>query len=551
MRYFIPDEDEVLEELLLRKNMPNDYVYADIKTINEAGEEVEINGLYANGNVLLLVDLEETEERLINFLDDRNETIKTETGIYVKKYQIKEELTWKWLVVNGRSDKKGELEAAEIPVKELSISMPQNFVGIAFPDKYKEKAMEIIGYSGIEVFEYETGLEQVLFLSDKLIVNVTVDYWSGSNKSGFISAARDILATVVKKDIRISVPHGNAQKPKDNGAFNILIWSSPDEAADNNGFVPEEMWGIEVDYRSNGFEPTGMGQVIFDEAGSAVGELLKDNLYIFHDICENGTNREIEIFKKILSETVFYLTAVPEEIEKRIAKFKALIRERTKKTYIDACINRVKKMADGAENKVRSLQNKIDQYQRELVKTIQEIDFEKKHRDMITGMLKLNEEHFSQEFEDIINIAGIEDIRAQKSLISFFTEFINIEHDGEVYKIGKFKIDICTDGSRSLVKFLNLTNRGMGPSSDVRKREEMSEGDVNVSYNWHHPHIDREGKGCLGNIEEAIARYIGEQQYDIAAIVLLKYLRSVNTEDRAGAGIKWWPKVEKEEMANV
>lgn len=553
MKYFIPDvgEDNEVEDMLLKKDMDGDYCYADINTVNEAGETTEINGIYASPNALLFINIEESEEYKINFKEDGSDEIKSETGVYVKKYHFKEELTWKWFVIKGGLEKKADLEAEGIPINELTITMPINVSGIAFPEKYKKRAQEIIGFAEIETFEHETNLDQVVFLSDARIVNVTAKTWRGEKSQDFIAVTKEVLSAKVNKDIIISVPHGVNQPPIENNAFNIYIWSSPDKNQNKMFPVPSEMWGIGVDCRDHGFEPSGLGMVIYDDAGSAVGEYLEDNLYIFHDICDRGTPRETEIYKKILQEAFLLLNLSPEEKEIREREIKKTTQEKSREIYTELCVNRIKKIVDNADYKIREGQSRIKDYQKALVKTIQEVNFEKKQRDAMTSMLKFDREHFSKEFDQILSIAGIEDVKPRNGFISFFTEFINIEHEGEVYKIGKFRIDLSTDGQSSLVKMYNLTNRGQGPSSDSEKRREMENDDVNTEFNYHHPHIAQDGYVCLGNIEEAIAGYIGEQHYDIAAIVLLKYLKSVNMDDRAGQGIKWWPKEEKEKKENV
>jgi len=47
---------------------------------------------------------------------------------------------------------------------------------------------------------------------------------------------------------------------------------------------------------------------------------------------------------------------------------------------------------------------------------------------------------------------------------------------------------------------------------------------------YDHPHI-YQGRPCLGNIREGIAKMIGEYQFVVTVYVLLDFLKTVNTKD--------------------
>lgn len=162
--------------------------------------------------------------------------------------------------------------------------------------------------------------------------SVTVsDEWHGAEQENFRAIARDLLLPVMKMNILLSVPHGNKTSPLNDGAFHVFIWASPEGQKGHS--TPAAMWGIPVDCRDSSFAFSGMGLPIVDPAHSNVAELVDNNLYIHHDLCHNGTSRELEIFKRICEATVALW-----QIKQSPKKFSAFLAEKTKEYFVTCCL---------------------------------------------------------------------------------------------------------------------------------------------------------------------------------------------------------------------
>lgn len=96
--------------------------------------------------------------------------------------------------------------------------------------------------------------------------------------------------------------------------------------------------------------------------------------------------------------------------------------------------------------------------------------------------------------------------------------------DGTLREIGKFRIEIYTNGNRGGIRWFNLT----------RKVDALNGAQM-------HPHIWKDGSACLGNIEEMVPRLIGSNEYAYLIQVAIEFVESVNTADPAGRFINNWP----------
>jgi hypothetical protein len=136
--------------------------------------------------------------------------------------------------------------------------------------------------------------------------------WNGYQRELFVQTAKRILLPVVKKDIVISIPHGDHALPANDGKFHIFIWSTP--TGEQTSMVPTFIWGIPVNCRDTGMAYCGSGLNIVDSATDwSVAELIGDNLYVHHDLVHRGTPEEIQIFERLLQEVVTILNSSPEE----------------------------------------------------------------------------------------------------------------------------------------------------------------------------------------------------------------------------------------------
>jgi hypothetical protein len=197
------------------------------------------------------------------------------------------------------------------------------------------------GYRGIAYVQYqklETGEQRAEAPTGELPKEppaVSITSWQGDSdlKNAFKRTAAEVLSSVLKSGakIEIRVPHGTTVDPKrlEGSDFYILLWSSPEG---NNTIKPSsELWGISVDCRSPAFAATGRGIAILasNDSGYEVAELIDRRfLYVHHDICHEGTRRELIIFQKILEAAASIMALSEEEYRKKLAGSKQKIRVR-------------------------------------------------------------------------------------------------------------------------------------------------------------------------------------------------------------------------------
>jgi len=142
---------------------------------------------------------------------------------------------------------------------------------------------------------------------------VRIESWDGKAQERFVEVVKTVLCPLLG-EVVIHVPHGNNDATVNDGLFHIFIWSSP--RGSKSTTVPESIWGTEVDCTDEGFTSTGEGVSINDES-YCVAELIGHNLFVHHDLVHHGTDNEVAIFSRLMSEVidVMSFTTGAEEVD--------------------------------------------------------------------------------------------------------------------------------------------------------------------------------------------------------------------------------------------
>jgi len=171
---------------------------------------------------------------------------------------------------------------------------------------------------------------------------------------------------------------------------------------------------------------------------------------------------------------------------------------------------------------IKDLEVRLGQYQKAIVETIRAIEFKKLELETLKIIPDMGNKE--KEFEGLLIHPDIENISVDGSTIIISTVNIEIEYRRVVYDIGKFNIYISSDINAGWVLlYKNLTRHAGG--------------------GYNHPHINSEGRPCLGNIQECLPQMIGAHQYAAAISVAIQYLKSY-TNDSDGkpyTDIQNWP----------
>jgi len=405
------------------------------------------------------------------------------------------------------------------------VEVPTQFEGVVRMDLASEKAE-----GSLRTAENDSGL--------KVQANDT-EGWHGRtrHREAFVKLTADILLPVVKKDIAISVPHGRARAlPAEDGTFRIFIWSTPasDEGVEREYSPPERIWDIVTSCRDRGYDYSGRGINIVDEGrGYSVAELVGDNLYIHHDLVNTGYGHELALYQRLLNEVVEVMKVqalTPEErVEYQKQKsLKQLVE--TRALYIEKCTRRMRGTRDEIERVISRDRTTIADYQVALVNKIRSLQANERRLVQLLADDTEDTSKYGEEFDKLMAMEKVIGVTATDDRVDIFTDTLYCEHEGELYDIGAFRIQVNNTG----VNMFNLTRQ-------VRQGGEDSGGGRMQA-----PHVNYRGEACTGNTGEIWPQLVASYEYAAIAMVAIQFLESVNYDDSWGSQIKYWPKVDKE-----
>jgi hypothetical protein len=124
----------------------------------------------------------------------------------------------------------------------------------------------------------------------------------------------------------------------------------------------------------------------------------------------------------------------------------------------------------------------------------------------LKGELVKDEADVGNELDRLSGLPDVADVTALPAGLRIITRPIRAEHNGKRYYLGTFQIDLLYSGE---ITIHNLTSRH--------------------GY-YDHPHIWN-GKPCLGNIRQGLAKLIGELQLATASEIILDFLKTTNSKD--------------------
>ncbi len=206
-------------------------------------------------------------------------------------------------------------------------------------------------------------------------------------------------------------------------------------------------------------------------------------------------------------------------LTKKTIDFNATLKSR----YINLCGgNRKSIRRDMIGSAIKKLQSDIEKCQHWLVISLRELE-EKQMALQATQEKNPSTSHLEDEFDQLLKHPDINKLDIQNEKIIVYTNSISIAFKKSAYKIGKFEIEIYTDGSRGGVRMFNHTYPRHGPQ---------------------HPHVNEDGIPCLGNIKEVVPNLIAERKYSALIAICIQYLKSYENsgDNRPYELITGWPK---------
>lgn len=297
-------------------------------------------------------------------------------------------------------------------------------------------------------------------------------------------------------------------------------------------FKQKRVLGYELANSQRDFiQPSGVGHVFSDENGTAFAEYVDNNLYILFDLPHSGrreSDNVTELFAKIVETFLTFGNKTVDEM----AAFKNIVlygsrdgsESTSKNMFVQSCSKLYDKNLKEMELLLEKYDATIDKHNCELVKASRDraILFDK------YVPLKTSAEErrkwAANEYDALCASPHVEKVVIKDKIIQVYTDMVSIHHNFQTHNIGKFRIDINTEGGgKDGVSVFNLTNK--------KKRNSVP---------LHHPHIIGDnGTPCLGNISEGVVKLLIDYQYVVLAQIMIDYLHTYNP-DSAYARISEW-----------
>lgn len=303
-----------------------------------------------------------------------------------------------------------------------------------------EKIDTVLGYLNAYAIEIPYGKNSEVIWSHQ----VRIKKWNGTQPISFVKEAYDFFKPQTDQQVYIHVPHKKTANPIDDGNINIFIWSSSNSSASNE--TPSNIYGIPVSCRDESFNYSGNGYLLYDDENNyEVGEIIGNNIYIFHDVCHNGEPDEFKLFRKILEKAWKIMTSEdknqykpnPDNTEKIKAEFISL----AKKNLLDSLgdsesllLNEIPKNHKQARHKTKNSNDALEFY--ELKDAIEK------------EKLQQDEKQIEKEIINLVKHPQVLNLDTYCDDNIFFIEIItnnlvaNAQNNEQAYQIGNYLIRI-------------------------------------------------------------------------------------------------------------
>ena len=250
-----------------------------------------------------------------------------------------------------------------------------------------------------------------------------------------------------------------------------------------------------------------------DEDGGVFGCIVYNVAMVFFDLPHwNSRNKMTRTDYNFLLKNIF------KQIEKNISPYNTRAKKRQ---YLERFINQgselLKIKIDQINNDIRSKNDYIERYQKDIIRFGRESMLSRKQLESIKKLdLKTK---IVKVLRSINKMPEVDYVDFLSNSCVIHTKVLEIDFEGEIYDIGRYKIIFHTSGGL-----------------EVRSKDK-----INRDCHYEHPHIDN-GNCCLGNAA-GVLKMISSFDFDAALVVLLKYLKSYRYDDAYINILEWHERV--------
>lgn len=234
---------------------------------------------------------------------------------------------------------------------------------------------------------------------------------------------------------------------------------------------------------------------IYDElAINRLATVDANKIFIGFDLMHSSSQESKEIFNYIVMASM----GVIEENEAELFGDFAV------ESYVKYCNKAFQRMVETKRKEVKNINYSIRSIEKDIFR------LERKKLDLFNELRNLDEnkvkEEKKKEYEEIVGMITLgmyKEFKIKNGVMYGYTHEITVNYKNRDYKLGEFEVTI--GGDNGDLKINNLTNKRKG---------------------FNHPHVNREGHCCLGNISADVRKMIGAEQYLSAFQMLYNFLAS-------------------------
>ena len=268
----------------------------------------------------------------------------------------------------------------------------------------------------------------------------------------------------------------------------------------------------------------GRGQILKDQEGRPVGEIVGGNIYVLFNLL--GQDQELRhlLLRRLLDLSLpgilsdlktlspLGLDSLQATLENLQKETEALTATRNRQrqaavrqTYLQECRSHLHEEMDFLEDEIHFIEDNLEEYARRITAESRRLSTYQQRFNTLRGTPSTTEQHL-RELDQLKELPEIRELQIQDGRITVFTAPLLVEYGGREFRLGSFRIEISFSGD---IRIRNLTD-ALGA--------------------YDHPHI-YQGRPCLGNIREGVAKMIGQYQFVAAVYVLIDFLKTVNPKD--------------------
>jgi hypothetical protein len=264
----------------------------------------------------------------------------------------------------------------------------------------------------------------------------------------------------------------------------------------------------------------GRGQPLMDVDGNTVAEYVGTNLYCLFDLLgqdpeerplllrrhlDLGLPRVLGDLAREAGRPEESLRAAAErlrhETERLVRVSRQQRHESARQAYAASCQTRVAEEICSLRAEIALLEDGVEELARGITKATRRLQ-EQQYR---LASVEAAPASSGADF-DAPRLPEVVEVAWQGRGMRAVTAPIRVEHDGRLYSLGRFQVELSMDGD---VRIANLTGR-------------VGDDD--------HPHVHR-GRPRLANVREGLAKLLGEGQLPEALEVVIDFLKTVRPVD--------------------